>query len=115
MSILNGTLQFTFFLAMRLNITIVTSCDYNPCNLISSSLKLENGLKKHFQNVARIKYGFVELVVILFTFGDFFFKKRKKTLETLTSIIRTGSSILVEVIDLVNSVIVFLPHMTLLR
>ena len=37
-----------------------------PCNLIFSSLKLENGQKKHVRNVARIKYGFVELVVILF-------------------------------------------------
>ena len=32
-----------------------------------SSLKLENGLKKHVRNVARIKHGFVELVVNLFT------------------------------------------------
>ena len=30
-------------------------------------IKLENGLKKHVRNVARIKHGFVELVVILFT------------------------------------------------
>ena len=36
-------------------------------------------------------------------------------LETLTSIIRTGLSILVELIDLVNSVIIFLSQMTLLR
>ena len=36
-------------------------------------------------------------------------------LETLTSIIRTGLPILVELIDLVNSVITFLPQMTLLR
>ena len=28
---------------------------------------LKNGLKKRIQNVARIKHGFVELVVILFT------------------------------------------------
>ena len=40
----------------------------NTCNLIFSSLKLENGLKKHVRNVARIKYEFVELVVILFIF-----------------------------------------------
>ena len=40
----------------------------NHCNLIFSSLKLENGLKKHVWNVARIKYEFVELVVILFIF-----------------------------------------------
>ena len=58
------TTQFTFFFVMRLNITIVTSCD--PCNLTFSLLKLENGLKKHIQNVAKIKYGFVELVVIHF-------------------------------------------------
>ena len=36
-------------------------------------------------------------------------------LEILTSIIRTGSLILVERIDLVNSVIIFLSQMTLLR
>ena len=36
-------------------------------------------------------------------------------LETLTSIIRTSLSILVELIDLVNSVIIFLSQMTLLR
>ena len=36
-------------------------------------------------------------------------------LETLTSIIRTGSPILVEMIDLGNSVIIFLSHMTLLK
>ena len=35
--------------------------------------------------------------------------------ETLTSIIRTGSPILMELIDLVNSVIIFLSQMTLLR
>ena len=37
------------------------------------------------------------------------------SLETLTSIIRTGSPILVELIDLVNSVIIFLSQMTLPR
>ena len=37
------------------------------------------------------------------------------SLETLTSIIRTGLPILVELIDLVNSVIIFLFQMTLLR
>ena len=36
-------------------------------------------------------------------------------LETLTSIIRTGLPILVELIDLMNSVIIFLTQMTLLR
>ena len=37
------------------------------------------------------------------------------SLETLTSIIRTGLPILVELIDLVNSVIIFLSQMTFLR
>ena len=37
------------------------------------------------------------------------------SLETLTSIIRTGLPILVELIDLVNSVATFLSQMTLLR
>ena len=37
------------------------------------------------------------------------------SLETLTSIIRTGTPILVELIDLMNSVIIFLSQMTLLR
>ena len=37
------------------------------------------------------------------------------SLETLTSIIRTDLPILVELIDLVNSVIIFLFQMTLLR
>ena len=67
LSRVNGTIQFTFFLVMRLNITIVTSCD--SCNLFLSSLKFENGLKKHVRNVARVKYEFVELVVIRFTFN----------------------------------------------
>ena len=35
--------------------------------------------------------------------------------ETLTSIIRTGLPVLLEVIDLVNSVIIFLSQMTLLK
>ena len=37
------------------------------------------------------------------------------SLETLTSIIRTSLPLLVELIDLLNSVIIFLPQMTLLR
>ena len=37
------------------------------------------------------------------------------SLESLMSIIKTDSPILVEMIDLVNSVIIFLPQMTLLR
>ena len=63
----NGTIQFTFFFIMRLNITIITSCDSLIVILVTYFLmmKLEKGLKKHVQNVARIKNGFVELVVIL--------------------------------------------------
>ena len=64
----NSTVQFTFFLVMRLN--IVTSCDSlvaNTRNLIISSLKLENKLKKHVRNVAETKYGFAKLVAILFS------------------------------------------------
>ena len=37
------------------------------------------------------------------------------SLETLTSIIRTGLPNLVQLIDLVNSVIIFISQMTLLR
>ena len=37
------------------------------------------------------------------------------SLENLTSIIRTGLPILVELIDLVNSILIFLFQMTLLR
>ena len=40
----------------------------NTCTLIFLSLKLENGMKKHVRNVFEIKYGFVKLVVIFFTF-----------------------------------------------
>ena len=36
--------------------------------LIFSSLKLENGLKKHVRSVIEIKYGFVKLAVIFFYF-----------------------------------------------
>ena len=63
----NGTVQFTFFFIMRLSITIITSCDSLIVILETYFLiiKLENGLKKHVQNVARIKNGFVKLVVIL--------------------------------------------------
>ena len=56
----NGTVQCTSFLFMNeiehyyCHELWFTYC--NNCNLIFSSLKLENGLKKH--------YGFVELVVI---------------------------------------------------
>lgn len=32
-----------------------------------SPLMLQNGLKKHVRNIARIKYGFAKLVVIIFT------------------------------------------------
>ena len=47
----NGTAQFTFFLVMKLNITVVTSC-----NSLFSSLKLENGLKKYVQIFAEIRF-----------------------------------------------------------
>ena len=64
----NGTVQFTFFFIMRLNIAIITSCDSLIVILVTLFffiIKLENGLKKHVRNVARIKHGFVELVMIL--------------------------------------------------
>ena len=64
----NGTVQFTFFFVMSLNITIVTSCDGNTFTLIFSPLKLENELKKHVRNVGETKYGFVELIVIFLLF-----------------------------------------------
>ena len=66
----NDNVQFTFFLVMRLNITIAKSCDsfiVILCTLFFSSLKLENGLRKHVRNNAEIKYNFIKLVVILFT------------------------------------------------
>ena len=56
----NGIVKSTFFLVMGLNITNVTSCDLPIVILVTyffSQLKLENGLKKHVWNVARIKYG----------------------------------------------------------
>ena len=65
----NGTVQFTFYLIVRMNITIITSCDSLIAILVTYFffiIKLENGLKKHVRNIARIKQGFVELVVILF-------------------------------------------------
>ena len=55
---------------MRWNITIVTSSD-SLIVILVTSLKLENELKKHVQNVAKIKYRFGELVVILFTLSFF--------------------------------------------
>ena len=64
----NGTGQFTFFLVVILNITIVTSCDSLTVILVPYIIKLEHGLKNHVQNVDEINYGFVELVVIFFTF-----------------------------------------------
>ena len=36
------------------------------CTLIFPRLKLDNGLKKHVQNVAETRYWFVKLVVIFF-------------------------------------------------
>ena len=62
----DGTVQFTFFFIMRLNITIITSCD-SLVILVTNFfiINLENELKKHVCNIAGIKHEFVELVVIL--------------------------------------------------
>ena len=88
--LVTGTVLLTFFFVMRLNITIVTSYDSLIVILVIFilvtqflSLKLENGLKKDVRNVAGIKYGFVKLVVILFTFNTrpnnfFYFKYEQK-------------------------------------
>ena len=65
----NSTIQYTFFLVMRLTIAIVTSCDSHFVILFFSSLMLENELKKHAQNVAEINYRFVKLIVIFFNFN----------------------------------------------
>ena len=62
----NGTV--ILFLIMWLNVTIVTSCD--SLFVIFSSLKLENGLKKHVQNSTEITYGFIKLVVIFYFLED---------------------------------------------
>ena len=65
----NGTVQLIFFLEMRLNIPIVTSCDWFFCNsytLISRSLYPENGLRKYVRKVTEIKHEFVKLVMIFF-------------------------------------------------
>ena len=69
----NDTVHFIFFFIMRLNITIIASSDSLIVTLVTifSSLKLKNRLKKHAQNVARIKQGFVELVVIRFTLNKY--------------------------------------------
>ena len=83
----NSTVQFTFFLVMRLN--IVTSCDSlvaNTRNLIISSLKLENKLKKHVRNVAETKYGFAKLFAI--------FSLRKRCDYVITSRIEQWSILL---------------------
>ena len=61
----NGTVQFTFFLVMNLYLLIVILI----LVILFSSFKIEDGLKKHAQNVVRKKYGVVELVVIVFTFN----------------------------------------------
>ena len=55
----NGNIQFTFHLVMRLNITIVTSFNSligHFCILSFSLLEFENGLKKIVQKVPEIKY-----------------------------------------------------------
>ena len=52
---------------MRLNITTVRNCDLLLVILVTvSPSKLENELKKHVRNVARITHGFVKVVVIFF-------------------------------------------------
>ena len=49
-----------------LGLTCFLVSGYIPiCSSIFSSLKLENGLKKHVRNFVRRKYGFAELIVIL--------------------------------------------------
>ena len=54
---------------MRLNITTVRNCDLLLVILVTvSPSKLENELKKHVRNVARITHGFVKVVVIFFFF-----------------------------------------------
>ena len=64
-----SAVQFTFFLVMRMNITIVTSCDsLIAITFTFSSLKPENKLKKHVQNAAETKYEFFKLVKIFFKF-----------------------------------------------
>ena len=66
----NGTIQFTFFFIIRLNVTIITSYDLLIVILLTYFffiIKLLNGLKKDERIVARIKHGFVELVMIIFT------------------------------------------------
>ena len=62
----NGTV--ILFLIMWLNVTIVTSCD--SLFVIFSSLKIENGLKKHVQNSIEIIYGFIKLVAIFYFLED---------------------------------------------
>ena len=64
----NGTVQFTFFFIMRLNVTIITSCDLLIVILLTFFffiIKLLNGRKKDDLNVARIKHGFVVILFIL--------------------------------------------------
>ena len=56
---INGTVHLLSSLSWNWKLTIVTSCD-------SLNEKLENGLKKHVQNITRIKYGLAKLVVIFF-------------------------------------------------
>ena len=90
----NDTVQFTFFLVMRLTLSWWTPLSYrnqsidllckkrvkhyhghelwvvycNTCTLYFLSLKLENGVKKHVGHVTEIKYEFVKLVVIILPF-----------------------------------------------
>ena len=51
------------------SISLVQCCDSVIVILVPyffSSLKLENGMKKHVRSVTKIKYDFVKLVVIFF-------------------------------------------------
>ena len=70
----NGTLQFTFFLAVWLNTfdheLWLIYC--NNCTLSFSKLKLGNKLKKHVRNFAWIKYGLFKICVIFLLFKPFY-------------------------------------------
>ena len=58
----NSIVQFTLFLVMRLNITIVTSCN---SHFVILAILAWKWTEERVRNVVRIKYGFAKLVVIL--------------------------------------------------
>ena len=64
----DDTSQFTCFLLLRLNITIVMIRSLQYLWLSFSLLKLKNGLKKHVPNVAERKYVFTKLVAIFLNY-----------------------------------------------